>query len=130
MLFRSKLVQEISAASNEQNAGTDQINVALQQLNLVTQQNAASSEELATSSEELSSQADQLKDLISFFKVGESSNFAFHKTTHKPIPQNKATIIPEKKITTQHIIKPSPTKTSGKGINLKMKSDESEYENF
>ena len=93
----AKLVQEISAASNEQNAGTDQINVALQQLNLVTQQNAASSEELATSSEELSSQADQLKDLISFFKVGESSNFAFHKTTHKPIPQNKATIIPEKK---------------------------------
>ncbi len=127
----AKLVQEISAASNEQNSGTDQINVALQQLNLVTQQNAASSEELATSSEELSSQAEQLKDLISFFKVGENSNVGFHKTTHKQTIQHKTPIIPEKKnISTQHIIKPSPTKTSSKGINLKMKSDESEYENF
>lgn len=127
----AKLVQEISAASNEQNSGTDQINVALQQLNLVTQQNAASSEELATSSEELSSQAEQLKDLISFFKVGDNSNVGFHKTTHKQTIQHKTPIIPEKKnISTQHIIKPSPTKTSSKGINLKMKSDESEYENF
>lgn len=67
----SKLVQEISASSNEQNNGADQINNAVQQLNQVTQQNASSSEELASNAEELSSQADQLKQVISFFKVDE-----------------------------------------------------------
>jgi len=67
----SRLVQEITAASNEMNSGAEQVNNAIQQLNQVTQQNAASSEELATSAEELSSQADQLKQLISFFDVGE-----------------------------------------------------------
>lgn len=127
----AKLVQEISAASNEQNAGTDQINVALQQLNLVTQQNAASSEELATSSEELSSQAEQLKDMISFFKVDEHGKVLFQKTTKPTAATPKVTVIPEKKTINQpQPIKPNPTKPSGKGINLKMKSDESEYENF
>jgi len=127
----AKLVQEISAASNEQNAGTDQINVALQQLNLVTQQNAASSEELATSSEELSSQAEQLKELISFFKVEEHGKVITQKRIKPTAAPTKSTIIPEKKtINHPQTIKPNPTKPSGKGINLKMKSDESEYENF
>jgi methyl-accepting chemotaxis protein len=58
----AKLVQEIAAASVEQNAGTDQINSAIQQLNEVTQSNAASAEELA-------SQAEQLKEALGFFKV-------------------------------------------------------------
>jgi methyl-accepting chemotaxis protein len=65
----SRLVQEITAASNEMNSGAEQVNNALQQLNQVTQQNASSSEELATSAEELSSQAEQLQKLVEFFKV-------------------------------------------------------------
>jgi len=67
----SLLVQEIAAASVEQNTGADQINSAIQQLSVVTQQNAASSEEMASSAEELSSQAESLKDVVSFFKTGE-----------------------------------------------------------
>lgn len=63
-----KLVQEISAASQEQNSSADQINSAIQQLSLVSQQNAAASEELATSSEELKIQADELKDVISYLR--------------------------------------------------------------
>ncbi len=69
----AKLVQEISAASIEQNSGADQVNNAIQQLNQVTQQNAASSEEMATSSEELASQAEQLKELMAFFKIDENA---------------------------------------------------------
>ena len=65
----AELVQEISAASNEQNAGTEQINKAIQQLDQVTQQNASASEEMASTAEELASQADQLQDSISFFKI-------------------------------------------------------------
>ncbi|MDJ1466984.1 methyl-accepting chemotaxis protein [Xanthocytophaga flava] len=72
----SHLVQEISAASLEQNSGTEQISLAIQQLNQVIQQNAAASEEMATSSEELSAQAEQLKDVISFFKL---EKFAYQK---------------------------------------------------
>jgi methyl-accepting chemotaxis protein len=70
----AKLVQEISAASIEQNSGANQINTAINQLNKVTQHNAASAEEMATSSEELSDQADNLKDLISFFNVDEKAS--------------------------------------------------------
>ena len=66
------LVQEISAASNEQNTGAEQINKAIQQLDTVIQQNAGASEEMASTAEELSSQADQLQDTISFFKIGDS----------------------------------------------------------
>jgi methyl-accepting chemotaxis protein len=68
----AKLVQEIAAASMEQNSGADQVNSAIQQLNQITQQNAAASEEMATGSEELSSQAEQLQDIISFFKIDRS----------------------------------------------------------
>ncbi len=69
----SKLVQEIAAASQEQNSGADQINGAIQQLNSVTQQNAAASEELASGAEELAGQAEQLKDVISFFQIEDES---------------------------------------------------------
>jgi len=65
----SQLVQEITAASNEQNTGAEQINSAIQQLNQVVQQNASAAEEMSSTSEELSSQAVQLQEAISFFKV-------------------------------------------------------------
>lgn len=63
------LVQEISAASNEQTAGVEQINRAIQQLDQVIQQNSGASEEMASNSEELSQQAEQLQEIISFFKI-------------------------------------------------------------
>ncbi len=65
----ARLVQEISAASNEQANGAEQVNMAIQQLSQITQQNAAASEELATNAEELASQANNLKELISFFRT-------------------------------------------------------------
>ncbi len=67
----SELVQEISAASNEQNSGADQINKALQQLDQVIQQNAGGAEELSSTSEELASQSVQLQNSIEFFKISE-----------------------------------------------------------
>ena len=65
----SMLVQEIAAASQEQNNGATQVNSAIQQLNDITQENAAASEELASSAEMLSDQAENLKNTISFFKL-------------------------------------------------------------
>ncbi|SHJ34072.1 Methyl-accepting chemotaxis protein [Malonomonas rubra DSM 5091] len=65
----AELVQEISAASREQDTGAEQVNKAIMQLDQVIQQNASASEEMASTSEELSSQAEQLQDTITFFKT-------------------------------------------------------------
>jgi len=65
----AELVQEISAACNEQSTGADQINQSIQQLDSVLQQNASSSEQVASTSEELSSQANMLLGAIGFFKL-------------------------------------------------------------
>jgi methyl-accepting chemotaxis protein len=72
----SDLVQEITAASEEQSAGVGQINSAVTQLSQTTQQNASSSEELAATAEEMSAQAEQLQQTMSFFKLSESSGLA------------------------------------------------------
>lgn len=66
----SDLVQEITAASEEQSSGVGQINAAVGQLSQTTQQNASSSEELAATAEEMSSQAEQLQQAMGFFKLG------------------------------------------------------------
>jgi methyl-accepting chemotaxis protein len=65
----SELVQEITAASREQDNGGAQINKALQQLDQVIQANASSSEEMSATSDELARQAVQLQSAIAFFKV-------------------------------------------------------------
>jgi methyl-accepting chemotaxis protein len=69
----AELVQEISAACNEQSSGAEQVNKAIQQLEQVIQQNASASEEMASTSEELSSQAERLQDAIAFFKVDSAA---------------------------------------------------------
>jgi methyl-accepting chemotaxis protein len=81
----SELVQEIAAASNEQNAGAEQINKAIQQLDQVIQQNAAASEELSSTAEELASQAEQLQVTMEFFKLdtGTSRQSRTAATSHK-----------------------------------------------
>ena len=73
----AELVQEIAAASKEQDTGAEQISAAIQQLDKVIQQNASATEEMASTSEELSSQSEQLQALIAFFKVkgGEMNTF-------------------------------------------------------
>jgi methyl-accepting chemotaxis protein len=68
----SDLVQEITAASEEQSAGVGQINAAVGQLSQTTQQNASSSEELAATAEEMSGQAEQLQGTMAFFKLGQT----------------------------------------------------------
>lgn len=67
----AELVQEIAAASKEQNLGADQINSAVQQLDQVIQENSAAAEEMSSTAQELSSQAELLQHTMKFFKVGE-----------------------------------------------------------
>jgi len=122
----ARLVQEIAAASIEQNTGADQVNNAIQQLNQVTQQNAAASEEMATSSEELASQADQLLDLISFFQIEDS----IHKRrtfTQQATSHNKSRDIKPQQHTKQ-VPKPIPSK--GINLNLGDHSSDADFERY
>jgi len=68
----SSLIQEISAASLEQNNGVEQINRAIMELDTTIQQNAASSEEMASSARELSEQALMMQNIISYFAKTDS----------------------------------------------------------
>lgn len=65
----AQLVQEIAAASIEQNTGADQVNGAIQQLSQVTQGNASAAEEMSSNAEELSGQAEELKAAVNYFKL-------------------------------------------------------------
>jgi methyl-accepting chemotaxis protein len=82
----AELVQEIAAASKEQDTGAEQVNQAIQQLDQVIQQNASASEEMASTSEELSSQAEQLQETIGFFKVDVRGS----GTARKPVAVKRA----------------------------------------
>ena len=86
----AELVQEIAAASNEQNTGAEQINQAIQQLDQVIQQNASGSEEMASTAEELAGQAEQLQNAISFFKVEEDRRHVEHQPMRKSTPVKKS----------------------------------------
>ncbi len=78
------LVQEISAASSEQNAGVSQINNAISQISQSVQQNAAASEELASTSEEMNAQALELQSVMGFFTLADDGQARRGRTAPKP----------------------------------------------
>jgi methyl-accepting chemotaxis protein len=70
----SELVQEVTAASNEQSTGVSQISKAMAQVDQVTQRNASAAEELAATAEELAAQAETLNAYMNYFRIaGESA---------------------------------------------------------
>ncbi|GAK60047.1 methyl-accepting chemotaxis sensory transducer [Candidatus Vecturithrix granuli] len=87
----TELIQEISAASNEQSTGAEQINRAIQQADQVTQQNAAIAEQTASSAEELASQAQQLQHTIAFFRIDES-DLEQQTSDKKPHPEKSSAL--------------------------------------
>jgi methyl-accepting chemotaxis protein len=80
----AELVQEITAASKEQDTGSEQINKALQQLEKVIQQNASAAEEMASTTEELTGQSEQLMSALGFFRTGETGETHATRPTGKP----------------------------------------------
>ena len=69
----TQLVDEISAASREQDIGARQITNAIQQLDTVVQQNASASEELASMAEKLTEHSENLLEIIKFFRLTADS---------------------------------------------------------
>jgi methyl-accepting chemotaxis protein len=65
----SEIMEQITAASGEQEAGIDQINQAIMEMDGVTQQNAALVEQAAAAAEALQAQSTHLAELVSVFKL-------------------------------------------------------------
>jgi methyl-accepting chemotaxis protein len=87
----AELVQDVTAASNEQSAGVAQINQSLAQVDQVTQRNASAAEELAATAEEMAAQAEGLQNLVSFFRIGGEQR----KTAAAPaVPQRTPSAAP------------------------------------
>lgn len=98
------LVQEITAASREQNTGLEQINLAVSQLAQTTQVNASASEELSSTSEEMSTQAVQLQEMIQFFRIGdENLKKASQPLTPARRPQ-RSDVIPMRRPSQEEIV--------------------------
>ncbi|MSM41647.1 MAG: HAMP domain-containing protein [Geobacter sp.] len=134
----AELVQEISAASKEQDSGAEQINKAIQQLDQVIQQNASASEEMASTAEELASQAEQLQVAIGFFSVGDqgwagsgpvqTGNKALSRAKNPQIAHyKKAPASQERRVPMKMAVS-----AEGFGIELKEGADklDSEYEKY
>ncbi|MGB3222679.1 MAG: methyl-accepting chemotaxis protein [Desulforhopalus sp.] len=126
----AELVQEISAASKEQDTGAEQVNQAIMQLDQVIQQNASASEEMASTSEELSGQAEQLQDTIAFFKVDTRSGSAVRHAP-QPVVKKKQASLPDPK---QMFKKTKKAKAVSSGLDLDLGNDSSklddEFERF
>ncbi|WP_285906924.1 methyl-accepting chemotaxis protein [Pseudodesulfovibrio pelocollis] len=142
----AELVQEIAAASNEQNAGGEQVNKAIQELDKVIQQNASASEEVASTAEELSSHAVQLQQSIRFFKVGDGDisaplarggkgTKAYDPTKGKVVSKAGGKSAPGPVVRRASPAKPLPAAKagrapdSGSGVDLDM-DDDSGFERF
>jgi len=117
----AELVQEITAASQEQDTGAEQINKALQQLEHVIQQNASASEEMAATTEELSAQSDQLVGALGFFHTGdEGSSRSTQASATKQNRQPQA--VPAKPVKSVPRAAPTELKATGTtGFNLRLK---------
>jgi methyl-accepting chemotaxis protein len=127
----AELVQEISAASKEQDTGAEQVNQAIMQLDQVIQQNASASEEMASTSEELSSQAEQLQDTMSFFKVDDGSGAKTRQTSQPQQAKKKQVVLPPPR---KGVQKGKKATKATSGLDLDLGADSSklddEFERF
>ncbi len=115
----AELVQEITAASKEQDTGSEQINKALQQLEKVIQQNASASEEMASTTEELTSQSDQLISALGFFRTGDQGQAPAVRPAAKPV----ASVKKLQQAVTNHPGHNGPARSSKSGVALKLKEN-------
>jgi methyl-accepting chemotaxis protein len=124
----AELVQEITAASKEQDTGAEQINKALQQLERVIQQNASASEEMASTTEELTGQSDQLMGALGFFRTGEESRVSTQQSASVR-PSRQFNAAPQRVSNPYaHAVPPGPKATVRSGVNLRLKDKEDDLD--
>ncbi|SMF30230.1 methyl-accepting chemotaxis sensory transducer with Cache sensor [Desulfovibrio gilichinskyi] len=126
----AELVQEIAAASSEQNSGAEQINRAVGQLDQVIQQIASAAEEMSATSEELAGQAANLQDTMSFFTVDETDVYSARPVRSAPPLRSAQVTRPVHRTPAKRLPQPTAArKASGVSLDMSTASD-SEFEKF
>jgi methyl-accepting chemotaxis protein len=127
------LVEEISAASREQDIGASQVNLAIQQLDQVTQQNAAAAEETSATSVELASQAEQLQTTIGYFTLDARSlpiqARPAPKAAPAPRPAHPAPAKPAKSVKAARAAGAKGAK-AGNGYTLTMDDEDGDFQRY
>jgi methyl-accepting chemotaxis protein len=128
----AELVQEITAASKEQDTGAEQINKALQQLERVIQQNASAAEEMASTTEELSGQSEQLVSALAFFRTGDEEDGRNGRSGRLLKPSSAA---PARAAKSSGRVPASSAKATGRGgvslrLNEKHEDADAEFERY
>ena len=98
------LIEEISAAAEEQDIGIKQIHDAMTDLDKTTQSNASASEELARSSESMTQESIHLVEMMKFFSLSTTSEGDFQINTSANItntPQASNTFTKEAQLETK-----------------------------
>ena len=112
------IMDEISAASQEQSSGIEQVNQAVSQMDQVTQQNAALVQEASSAASSLEEQAARLESVVSAFRLAEGES-----STHRaPLvsPHSSSQQQPA-------LIRPAPRSHA---TNKKVASSEDDWEAF
>lgn len=78
------IMDEISAASQEQSSGIEQVNQAVAQMDEVTQQNAALVQEASSAASSLEEQAARLESVVASFRLAEGETLS-----HAPLAPSK-----------------------------------------
>jgi methyl-accepting chemotaxis protein len=106
----SKMVSEISLASEEQAMGVQEITKAIAQLDQVTQQNTANSTSSAHSANSLSAQAESLDSLIRKLSASVGGVETTTKTTANSVTISHKREAPEKQVSLESLSKRSKAK--------------------
>nr|WP_163502331.1 methyl-accepting chemotaxis protein [Halomonas socia] len=85
------IMDEISAASQEQSSGIEQVNQAVSQMDEVTQQNAALVQQASSAAASLEEQAARLETVVSTFRLADGGS-----PVSRPAPKAPATSAPAK----------------------------------
>ena len=99
------IMNEITAASQEQSSGIEEVNRAIGQMDQMTQQNAALVEQAAAAAESMQQQALQLTRAVSVFKLGDDSEYS----------------APSTPVSTLSAMKPAPDATGDTGTRARPK---------
>jgi methyl-accepting chemotaxis protein len=126
----AELVQEITAASQEQDTGAEQINKALQQLESVIQQNASAAEEMASTTEELTAQSDQLVSALGFFRTGDEGSSRVVRPSAAKSEARRPQAVPAKPAkAVPHAVHTELKATGTTGFNLRLKKKDDSLDN-
>ena len=132
------LVQEIQAASQEQNQGASQINQSVQQLDQVVQQNAGLAEEMGAMSDTLSQQANDLLKTMNFFQISQDEEEETETQTRRTQPLSR-TRSGQRTLSRKPAEGAGPKDPQGGGVAIRMQEDyastaskakDSEFERF